>query len=439
MSQEGTLSPTTPPSRQCPACGNVLNEEALFCPRCGHNVAGPLRAPYYYPYVQAPSTGQSLKDVARGIGAFAVLVLLVLLVVNVVILIWSIAVIAPIAANPTHGNTLFLIIPWTNPLLILFPVEGIWFLVYHVLLVVAITACFGWLILKSYRRFFEELSFRPPKKGHSPLYIMGTIFFAVLAFDFIWALLVETVGATPISPPFGTSELWQLLDGFASASVWEELVTRVLWIGVPLLIIDLVTNKMNKPWHYILGGSFNLGRKELVFLLFSSALFSWGHIVNWDAYKLPPTFIAGIAFGYLFLRVGLFASIMLHFSFDYLSIPADVWSSVVVLLLLGLVILVWEVVGGGYFISYLIKIYKFIFQRGGPAPSTSDAAATPQPAPQTTIPYNYQPGPFPPIPPTQPPGPPPQAGFNWRCPYCGYTDASYRDGSFYCLRCGRQS
>jgi DNA-directed RNA polymerase subunit RPC12/RpoP len=443
MTQEGTVPPSIPSSRRCPVCGKELNETALYCPRCGHNVAGPLQMPYSYPYYRPPSAGASLREVGGGIGSFATLPLLGLLAINVVILIWSIWVVAPIAANPAHGNTLFLIIPWTNPLLTLFPVDGIWFLVYHVLLVIAITASFAWLIWKSYEKYAEELSFKAPTKGHSPLYAMGTIFFAVLAFDFIWAILVEAVGATPISPPFGTSELWQLLDGFASASVWEELVTRVLWLGVPLLLIDLATKKMTKPAHYLLGGGFGLGKKELFFLLFSSALFSWAHIVYWDAYKIPPTFVAGLALGYLFLRFGLYACIMLHFSFDYLTIPMAVWDSVAVLVVLSIVIVVWEVVGGGYLISYLVEIYKFIF-RGKARPSVAmPASAMTLPVPPAPAVPHEQMAPIQ----TQPyPGPPPpprwqsyQAGFAWRCPYCGYTEASYQEGRFTCLRCGRQS
>jgi hypothetical protein len=447
MPAEGTKPPMILPSRQCPACGASLDDEALFCPHCGHNVAGPLNPQrFYYPAYQPPNAEQSLKNVGGGIGSFAVLTLLALLTINIVILIWSIAVIAPIAANPAHGNTLFIIIPWVNPLLDLFPVNGVGFLVYHILLVVAITASFVWLISRSFRKFIEELSFRPQNQGHSPLHIMGTIFFAVLAFDFIWALLVETVGATPITPPFGTSELWQLLDGFASASVWEGLVSRVLWIGVPLLIIDVVTSKMAKPWHYLLGGSFSLGKKELFFLLFSSALFAWGHIVYWDSFKLLPTFIAGIAFGYLFLKVGLYACIILHFSFDYLTIPLDVWDNLAVLVVLGIVILVWEVVGTGYLISYLIRIFRFLFKRRVAAPSvTTNTAALESPLPlvqpPTAPPYYYQSAPAPPVrmSPTAPDGHLPQSGFGWRCSYCGHTEASYRNGNLYCLRCGRQS
>jgi hypothetical protein len=37
-----------------------------------------------------------------------------------------------------------------------------------------------------------------------------------------------------------------------------------------------------------------------------------------------PTVVSGIAFGYLYLRVGLWASIVLHFLIDYINVTAAI-------------------------------------------------------------------------------------------------------------------
>ena len=70
--------------------------------------------------------------------------------------------------------------------------------------------------------------------------------------------------------------------------------------------------------------------------------------------------IAGLAFGYLFLRIGLYASIVLHFSFDYLSMPIDLSSSMLVVLTIGLIALFWEIIGGVYLAVYIRKIILFL-------------------------------------------------------------------------------
>ena len=364
-------------------------------------------------------------------------------------MIWGISVVLPIALDPTQGTSLFLIIPWTDPLLTIVDLTGAAFGAYYVVLIVAIATSFVWLIWKSRVAFKDEISFRPLKSGHSPLYIMGTLFFAVLAFDTVYAIFLSLIGVQIVTPDFPSMELWQLLQGLAAASVWEELIVRVLYIGVPLLAIDLITKKMKDPKRYLLGGNFKLGAKELALLWISSGLFAYGHIVAWDAWKIIPAWIAGLAFGYLFLRVGLYASIVLHFSFDYLSVPLDLTTSALVVITIGLMALFWELLGGVYLVVYVRRMILFL--TGADKKPKPQTVAYP-PIQQAYGPPGYQgqqPG-------TQPLGPPqgvtpfgaaprspylknqPGQGF-FSCKYCGWTEARYRDGQLECARCGKRN
>ena len=61
-------------------------------------------------------------------------------------------------------------------------------------------------------------------------------------------------------------------------------------------------------------------------MVFSSAMFGIAHSFNWDLYKVLPAFFAGLAMGYLFLKFGLYASIMFHFFTDYLSVSLSIWA-----------------------------------------------------------------------------------------------------------------
>jgi hypothetical protein len=285
------------------------------------------------------------------------------------------------------------------------------------------------------------------------LYIVGTIFFAILTFDSIYAILLDLLHVQIITPDFPSQELWQLLQGLASASVWEELIVRVLYIGVPLLAIDLISKKVTDPKHYFLGGGFKLGTKELALLWISSALFAYGHIVSWDAWKIVPAWVAGIAFGYLFLRIGLYASIVLHFTFDYLSMPLDLTSSLLVTLIFGLILLFWEVLGGVYL---LVNIRRMILFLIGADKKPKLQTTTGFPSAQRLA-YENPSG----YPPRQqfasePPGLSQTArpdgimhrvpfarnrsgpGF-FSCKYCGWTEARYRDNQLECSRCGKRN
>ena len=240
---------------------------------------------------------------------------------------------------------------------------------------------------------------------------------------------------------------------YAQASVWEELITRVLLLGVPLLIVAIVMNKVKDPKHYILGGGFQFGKPELALLVISSAMFGFAHSFSWDLYKVLPAFFAGLAMGYLFLKFGLYAAIMFHFFTDYLSISISVWPNNTGLETgLSLLILVFVAVGIIYFVHYSFKAFELFtgikINRQKPVP-TPQAYYPPQPY------YNpYGPGYYPP--PTSPTAtnrtldtrsPTAQApaeagtpgtGLWFICPHCGGKEARYVDGRFECLNCGRR-
>jgi hypothetical protein len=296
---------------------------------------------------------------------------------------------------------------------------------------------------------------------------MGTIFMAVLAFNIIYYFVIQGAGSNPTSPSFDQQELWQIIYGFAEASVWEEVVSRVLLIGVPLLIVDSLLrssnpdHKVKRVHRYLLGGGFTIGRKEAFFLAFSAIMFGTAHVFNWDLFKILPAAVAGLAFGYLFLKVGLYASIMLHFAFDFLSVPLDVFNnSDAVTMALGLALIAWIVVGIPYILLYASKGLGWLLgSRVWPdkpisRPETAYGAAYGyyQYPPYSPPPY-YQQAPYsPPVPyaPTPSPrpvnAPPPNYGrprdptaFGFTCRNCGHREALYKDGELTCTRCGTKN
>jgi len=417
-----SAAPPAPSSRFCPNCGLPLSEEANFCPHCGRNVG--YGAAYFAP--PPPQTGGSFDNTIRSIGvavgAYASLAMIVLLVINVGVLIWGMSVVLPIAADPTHGTLLYLILPVPHPIVGIVNADGVWFGIYFILVVAGIVASVAWTFYRSARPLWKELSIEKPKDGHSPIYSITTLFMAVMTVNLVYVFLVFLFNVQTSTPDFGTRDLWQLLFAFANAAVWEELVMRVLWLGVPLLIIALLTKRAKNYKQYFFGGGGTFGTWEAVFIFISAGLFAYGHTEYWDAFKIIPTFASGIAFGYLFIRYGLYACVVLHFAVDYYDMLGTSLNSLSIQVIFGLALIVFGIVGIPYLLAYTRRIVLFL--TGGDlkpkaAPNAAStgfqAASAPPTAPN---PISYRPGTF------------------FTCARCGNHEASLRDGQWECARCG---
>lgn len=387
-----------------------------------------------------------------GVGTYAAIALLVLMAANVIITVWGAGLVYP---HMDRSVGLFIITPFIVSVARLS--EGLFFL-YYLFLMVAIVASFIWMLKKSFAPLSEELLAKTPARGHSPLYVIATIFMAVLSFNIIFYLFVQSSGVSPTTPSFDAQELWQIIYGFAQASVWEEVVSRILLIGLPLLLIDALLSssnpdhKMRKLHNYVLGGGFAIGRKEAFFLVFSSIMFGAAHVFSWDAFKIFPAAVAGLAFGYLFLRLGVYAAILLHFAFDFLSVPLSVFpDNNLLTVVLGLTLIVWVVVGIPYLLLYASKGVGWLL---GKRVWPDVPKATPRPSYGAHY-GNYQYAPYPPAPyapyaggnappPVMTP-PPPQGrasdptAFGFTCRNCGNREALYKDGTLTCTRCGMKN
>lgn len=438
----------------------MIPQLGTYCPTCGalrtslrrRLAAEPLSPPprqFPHPGVGARRP-PSWRLVIKTILAFGMLTFVVQLLVALAALVYGTGIVLPEIVHATY--TIFVIAP---VLIAVGTISGDILAAYYLIIVVAIIASALWLFLSSYKGFVRELRMKAEPRKHSALFDLCGLMFGVLFLNVVIVLLSGILWEEPTAPTEG-SELWELLFLLANASVWEELIVRVLLIGVPLLLIDLVRQSFRAKRHrYILGGGFTMGAAEVTLILASSALFGFGHYDSWGAWKVFPSAVAGVAFGYMFLKHGLASAIMLHFGFDYLSMPMEVFSDgsdLGVLMLLGLAVLAWVAMGAVFFGYYVIRMIEFVTRR------TYFDDYPPRFTPYVQY-YTYRPGPpaqewsVPPPPDAQtvePAGPiiwedarreppaaprPPHEGF-FVCPACGFTQARWKDGRFQCLRCG---
>ncbi|NLI74538.1 MAG: CPBP family intramembrane metalloprotease [Euryarchaeota archaeon] len=442
MTQDG---PTQSPSSDkiCWSCGFANPDYYNFCSNCG----SPLMVPPPY----QPEKQTTIRNIGRLMGAYSTIPLLIIMVVNVVITLWAIGLVYP--NMDLYLHPLYIVTPW----LVTFAKLGGWsFLFYYIFLAIAISASFFWMMWKSIEPLERELKGEPVKE-HSPLFIIGTLFMAILAFNILFYAIVSALGSAPSIPDLESPALWEIIYGFANASVWEEVVTRILLIGIPLFSIDSIRRakapELNerKLRQYILGGGLDIGKVEASLLVFSSIMFGIAHVWSWDLWKIIPAFAAGLAFGYLFLKLGVYASIVLHFAFDFLSVPLAVWpESLTLVLIIGLMSLVWMAVGMPFLIYYISKALGWVTGRriwpDAPFRARSSAQMNSPPA------YSNQEG----YPPQQPiykqdsnetkyrynsqyrhVAPADPMAFGYICPHCGNMEARYEDGKVICTRCGR--
>lgn len=411
------------PGRTCPRCSASMPQDAAFCPRCGapqtmgeEDIA--RQYSYYAPppvfYVQKSSL-ENAMDIGRGIGAIMTVAILALVAVNMGIMLWGIGLVIPEALE-TY-TSLFLALPWLWTFLQL---HGWAFVAYYLLLIAAVLLSYVYMLFKGRREMIRELTFKPT--AHSPAYVISTLFMAVLTMNTAYILFLGLIGIDPSSGGV-SGELWAMLYSLLRASVWEEVICRILYIGLPLGVVYALKGQRGNYHRYLLGGGFSFGPWEKAFLIFSSAMFALAHVFSWDLYKVPPTFVAGLALGYLFLKYGVYASIMLHFFIDYLSMPLQVWTGDAAAGALGLFILAIMAVGSVYLLYYTVRAAELFSGRRmvrweGRRPSNAFYRPVPQSAYR---PYD---------------GPMTSPSFGYICRHCGWTEARYVDGQFICSRCG---
>jgi hypothetical protein len=209
------------------------------------------------------------------------------------------------------------------------------------------------------------------------------IFLAIFFFDYVYAIIVMLTGTSPNVPAFNELPVWYQFYTFANASVWEEITARILLCGLPLMVayilahgirpqerqapvappvshpqpmtvLDYLRSRTSRGLKgYVIGGGFKIGPLEAFFIVGSALMFGLAHVPGWDIWKLIPTFIAGLGFAYLFLKVGIHASILLHFSFDYLDLTAGMVPGFDAMLVI--LIFIWFAVGAFYFAHYTVQ------------------------------------------------------------------------------------
>jgi hypothetical protein len=401
---------------RCPSCQSDLRDPGrdFLCPRCGSPVRslgaefvddeeamGPMASISLSEGPVWKAALMTLQSLAR---LAAILLFGLALALCFAALIYGATQVFHNAPDSSYGDTLYVLAPIPIGIIEL---EGTSFLAYYVFLFISLIASGAYLIYDERGRLRPGLgkalsNLRAPdrRRTSSGLVQLPQIFLAVFFFDYVYAIIVWLTGTSPNIPAFDELPQWYQFFIFARASVWEEIAARTLLCGMPLMIAYILAHGTRPQYGepppgppalppapmklseylgsrtsrglkgYFIGGGFKIGPLEAFFIVGSSLMFGLAHVPGWDIWKLLPTFIAGLGFAYLFLKVGIHAAILLHFSFDYLDLTAGLVPGFDAMLIF--LIVLWFVVGAFFFAHYIAQAARWVRDMAKKTPGRTD-------------------------------------------------------------------
>ncbi len=238
-------------------------------------------------------------------------------------------------------------IPAPSPFVVVRSQDRTVFTTYYGFLVGAILLAGGYYLARDRKDGWA--AFRAPLeaigrrlKSRSAWIAVAQVWMAITFFQLAVIYLLILFGYEPTNPINITPQnAWVFLYEFANAGVYEEFAFRLLLIGLPMALGSLIVRIIevnrgtagNGPgsaarhiagaWRYLIGGVVrNDSPKEALaaawaLLFASSAVFGLAHAPSWGFWKVVPATVAGLGFGYLFLRHGIGVAILAHFVNDY--------------------------------------------------------------------------------------------------------------------------
>jgi hypothetical protein len=226
---------------------------------------------------------------------------------------------------------------------------------------VLVVASFAWALVSPKDGFL-----RPLVRGERRMWRLGALesvamaYMAVTALSVVWLLLIYAAGWSPATPVIDW-EAEHVVEALFFASVWEEVSVKLTLVSLPLFAAHVFSGKF-LPWRrYLLGGEIPMDRLASLLVLVSAGVFAYLHVIGgWDWLKFPPALAFGLFTGYLFLRFGVYASILLHFANNLLFAPLLFSASASVATALAMLFLMFIVLGLLYWLMLVRAVGRTI-------------------------------------------------------------------------------
>ncbi|UAL07764.1 MAG: CPBP family intramembrane metalloprotease [Candidatus Methanogranum gryphiswaldense] len=283
---------------QCDKCQGYYDRGSQFCGACG----------YRFPK-------------KKGQRNFLEKIMLLIAFITAIYLICEIAVLlikapAILSIIGDFGVSISIIIPKSIRLI---TIHGLGAEIYWILIVITISVC-TFYALRTFLKGIKKLSKEKDdtQLTKTAIYWVGILFCADIFVQIVYFAIAIYLGLKIDSSWMDEYTHEQLLYMLANASVWEEIISRVMMIGIPIMAIQLFRTKKLDSMKCLLGG-FGMNKIALILILFSGIIFGLAHYYSWGMTKAIITCVGGIVLGYVYVQFGLYASIIMHFLTDYLG------------------------------------------------------------------------------------------------------------------------
>ena len=153
-----------------------------------------------------------------------------ILLFEYIVALWGIPQVLP--NLPDYGSSLILVVPYIVEIV---SFNGILSQIYYILLILAITATVGIFLYKAVEPL-KKLKDGDDKTIRNTAFYEVTVLFCVLyIWELIFVMILRAAGVEIEGLP--DRDTWKWMYELLEASVWEEVITRLLFIGLPMMLI----------------------------------------------------------------------------------------------------------------------------------------------------------------------------------------------------------
>ena len=291
------------PGAGCERCEECRSWGDVFCRYCGKRLI---------------EDEHPLLKIGFVIGLITAIFLTMLLFFEYAVALWGIPQVLP--RLPDYGSTLIVVVPMVVDVV---SFNGILSQIYYILLILALTASLLTYICRFVGPLGKMIDGDNESVRDTAFYEVCVLFSTLYFWEIIYLIILQSSGVE--INPLPEMDTWVWMYELLEASVWEEIITRILMIGFPTVLIAAFMRHEGKgSVRYLIGG-IEMNRTAVVLIFFSAFMFGAGHIGGWGWWKFFPTFVFGLIAGYLFCKYGVYATILFHFMTDYIS--AESWLS----------------------------------------------------------------------------------------------------------------
>ncbi len=296
-----------------------------------------------------------LHSIKELISFITTILIIIILFIIFGYMAYSIFYVAPFIYYSNFLIPIYIVIPF--PILVTF-LGGLAAYGWYIFLAIAVSISGILMVFYGIIPYFKDFFNHPFAYRKNPFQELSELYSLNIFFSLLVVYLMYILGYVPYTPPgLEKMPVWAQMLSFLHASVYEELIVRTVFLGIPVFLVYLLKGEKISPIR-IFGGYGKITSVEAVFIVISAGIFAAAHVPAWNLWKVIPTFVGGLVLGYLYIRYGIYASIMLHFLTDFISVPMAMHREYQ--FLFGLLMIILAIAGAVFFISYSIRVINYL-------------------------------------------------------------------------------